>query len=123
VFLSSGAFLINNILQLLQANASGRSLDVTDWDVPLILSDTQYPEGKGDESSYWQLPTKRRNFDMQQAGPSFSQFFENVGSLYYLHPKKRNVCIKKVVCNYMTSKQARENGNPSLRTWIFDMML
>ncbi|CAG7835420.1 unnamed protein product [Allacma fusca] len=110
--LALGAFLINNILQLLRANSmtmmSGRSLDVSDLNVPLELSDIAF---------------QTRELLEDTEGPNFSQFFKNVGSLYYLNPKKRNLCIKKVVCSYATAQKRDDQSPSSFRTKIFDIML
>jgi hypothetical protein len=64
-----------------------------------------------------------RDEDGVPGSPSFSKFFANVGSLYYLHPKKRNICIKKVVCNYVNAQQSREESQGTFKTRVFDFML
>lgn len=55
--------------------------------------------------------------------PSFIDFFENIGSLYYLQPKKRQLCMKRVVCNYINLKESRESNPNDLKAKIFDFML
>ncbi|ODM99276.1 hypothetical protein Ocin01_07403 [Orchesella cincta] len=116
--LALGAFLINNILQLLRANMGaaamptmpregGRLMRSQSDVLPFIMPSTLTKNGlpfPGDE-------------------PSFIDFFENVGSLYYLQPKKRNMCMKRVVCNYINLKEGRENNPAPLKNKIFDFML
>jgi len=133
--LALGAFLINNILQLLRANQAApapapgrRSLDFNSMSVLSALAtslDGSRPDfyggdgiGRGEDES-----------DGAGGEPNFSKFFENMGSLYYLQPKKRNLCIKKVVCGYISAKKAREDsstaswGQGQFKTSIFDFML
>ncbi|OXA44131.1 uncharacterized protein LOC110858239 [Folsomia candida] len=117
--LALGAFLINNILQLLRANAPAPAPAPGKRSFSSLIPESIFPV-----LSAMEMNSERKGDSILTGEPNFGKFFENVGSLYYLQPKKRNLCIKKVVCGYLTVQKSREDTAPgNFKTSVFDFML
>ncbi|CAL8077690.1 unnamed protein product [Orchesella dallaii] len=114
--LALGAFLINNILQLLRANMGTAAPAPTTPGRSMMRSQSEL-------LPFISSALTKNGLPFADGEPSFMDFFENVGSLYYLQPKKRNMCMKRVVCNYLSLKEGRENNPAGIKNKIFDFML